>query len=257
MSEIMKTEGNSNELQAYQSKAIEYLNNMGMAQIEKKHQNQFLEMCTTFQLNPFSRDVYAVSYKDKFNIIVGFEVYLRRASQSGKLGGWKVWTTGSIENKDLKGCIEIQRKDFSAPFYHEVDFDEYSTHQNLWVSKPKTMIKKVAMAQGFRLCFPEQLSGIGYTADELDEMSTQEEQQPRNVTPQKQNKSQVSEDRQALLEDWEMITDLAKKINNPDKELLDQYNSFLTKIKTNQTVDMKELRAFADKLREKIGYIDV
>ena len=54
-----------------------------------------------------------------------------------------------------------------------------------------------------------------------------------------------------------MITDLAKKINNPDKELLDQYNSFLTKIKTNQTVDMKELRAFADKLREKIGYIDV
>ena len=116
------------------------------------------------------------------------------------------------------------------------------------------MIKKVAMAQGFRLCFPEQLSGIGYTADELDEISTQEEQQPRNVTPEK---PQISEDRQALLEDWEMITDLAKKINNPDKELLDKYNSFLTKIKNNQTVDMKELRAFADKLREKIGYIDV
>ena len=255
MSEIMKTEGNS-ELQAYQSKAIEYLNNMGMAQIEKKHQNQFLEMCTTFQLNPFSRDVYAVAYKDKFNIIVGFEVYLRRASQSGKLGGWKVWTTGSIENKDLKGCIEIQRKDFSAPFYHEVDFDEYSTHQNLWLSKPKTMIKKVAMAQGFRLCFPEQLSGIGYTADELDEMPTQEipAEQPRNVTPKK---PQISEDRQALLEDWEIITDLAKKISNPEKELLDQYNVFLAKIKNNQTVDVKELRDFAERLREKIGYIDV
>ena len=255
MSEIMKTEGNS-ELQAYQSKAIEYLNNMGMAQIEKKHQNQFLEMCSTFKLNPFSRDVYAIAYKDKFNIIVGFEVYLRRASESGKLAGWKAWTTGSKENKNLKGCIEIHRKDFSAPFYHEVDFDEYNTNQNLWVSKPKTMIKKVAMAQGFRLCFPEQLSGIGYTADELDEMPSQEipAEQPRNVTPKK---PQISEDRQALLEDWEIITDLAKKISNPDKELLDQYNVFLAKIKNNQTVDVKELRDFADKLREKIGYIDV
>ena len=255
MSEIMKTEGNS-ELQAYQSKAIEYLNNMGMAQIEKKHQNQFLEMCSTFKLNPFSRDVYAIAYKDKFNIIVGFEVYLRRASESGKLAGWKAWTTGSKENKNLKGCIEIHRKDFSAPFYHEVDFDEYNTNQNLWVSKPKTMIKKVAMAQGFRLCFPEQLSGIGYTADELDEMPSQEipAEQPRNVTPKK---PQISEDRQALLEDWEIITDLAKKISNPEKELLDQYNSFLTKIKNNQTVDVKELRDFADRLREKIGYIDV
>ena len=255
MSEIMKTEGNS-ELQAYQSKAIEYLNNMGMAKIEKKHQNQFLEMCSTFKLNPFSRDVYAIAYKDKFNIIVGFEVYLRRASESGKLAGWKAWTTGSKENKNLKGCIEIHRKDFSAPFYHEVDFDEYNTNQNLWVSKPKTMIKKVAMAQGFRLCFPEQLSGIGYTADELDEMPSQEipAEQPRNVTPKK---PQISEDRQALLEDWEIITDLAKKISNPEKELLDQYNSFLTKIKNNQTVDVKELRDFADRLREKIGYIDV
>lgn len=255
MSEIMKTEGNS-ELQVYQSKAIEYLNNMGMAQIEKKHQNQFLEMCSTFKLNPFSRDVYAIAYKDKFNIIVGFEVYLRRASESGKLAGWKAWTTGSKENKNLKGCIEIHRKDFSAPFYHEVDFDEYNTNQNLWVSKPKTMIKKVAMAQGFRLCFPEQLSGIGYTADELDEMPSQEipAEQPRNVTPKK---PQISEDRQALLEDWEIITDLAKKISNPEKELLDQYNSFLTKIKNNQTVDVKELRDFADRLREKIGYIDV
>ena len=253
MSEIMKTEGNS-ELQAYQSKAIEYLNNMGMAKIEKKHQNQFLEMCSTFKLNPFSRDVYAIAYKDKFNIIVGFEVYLRRASESGKLAGWKAWTVGSKENKDLKGCIEIQRKDFTAPFYHEVDFDEYNTNQNLWVSKPKTMIKKVAMAQGFRLCFPEQLSGIGYTADELPE----EEIQPRNVTPtQPVEKTFSDEDRKAQLEDWSMVADLAKKIVNPGKELLDEYNDFYGKIKNNQPIDIQKLRVFADKLREKIGYIEV
>ena len=253
MNEITTQE--TKDLQQYQNKAIEYLNNMGMAKIEKKYQNQFLEMCSTFKLNPFSRDVYAIAYKDKFNIIVGFEVYLRRASESGKLAGWKAWTTGSKETKDLKGCVEIQRKDFTAPFYFEVDFDEYNTNQNLWVSKPKTMIKKVAMAQGFRLCFPEQLSGIGYTADELPE----EEIQPRNVTPATQpvEKTFSDEDRKAQLEDWSMVADLAKKIVNPGKELLDEYNDFYGKIKNNQPIDIQKLRVFADKLREKIGYIDV
>ena len=37
----------------------------------------------------------------------------------------------------------------------------------MWGSKPRTMIKKVAIAQGFRLAFPVELGGIPYTADEL------------------------------------------------------------------------------------------
>jgi len=36
-----------------------------------------------------------------------------------------------------------------------------------WADKPYTMIKKVAMAQGFRLCFSDELGGMPYTADEL------------------------------------------------------------------------------------------
>lgn len=246
----LNTQKMQTSLQQYQAKAIEYLNNMGMAQIEKRHQNQFLEMCTTFKLNPFSRDVYAVAYKDKFNIIVGFEVYLRRASESGKLAGWKAWTTGSKENKDLKGCIEIQRKDFSTPFYHEVDFDEYNTNQSLWQTKPKTMIKKVAMAQGFRLCFPEQLSGIGYTADELpEEMTTV---RPVNPLPQEND-----EEWDGILEDWEMVADLARRITRPEPELIEKYNKFMKQIKNHEKPDLKELRIFADTLRERIGYIDV
>ena len=54
-----------------------------------------------------------------------------------------------------------------------------------------------------------------------------------------------------------MVADLAKKIVNPGKELLDEYNDFYGKIKNNQPIDIQKLRVFADKLREKIGYIDV
>ena len=37
----------------------------------------------------------------------------------------------------------------------------------IWKEKPITMIKKVAIAQGFRLCFPEELGGLPYTAEEI------------------------------------------------------------------------------------------
>ena len=43
------------------------------------------------------------------------------------------------------------------------------------------MLKKVATAQGFRLCFPEEFGGMPYTSDELpDEMV-----KPKDVTPPK------------------------------------------------------------------------
>jgi hypothetical protein len=73
---------------------------------------------------------------------------------------------------DLKACIEIYRKDRAKPFYHEVDFSEYTQNNDMWGGKPKTMIKKVAMSQGFRLCFPVEIGGMPYTADELPDNMT-------------------------------------------------------------------------------------
>lgn len=106
------------------------------------------------------------------------------------------------------------------------------------------------MAQGFRLCFPEQLSGIGYTADELpEEMTTV---RPVNPLPQEND-----EEWDGILEDWEMVADLARRITRPEPELIEKYNKFMKQIKNHEKPDLKELRIFADTLRERIGYIDV
>ena len=158
----------ANELQIMPQETMkiaeQYLTSTGCI-LPAEQKTQFLNICVAYQLNPFKREIYAIPYKDKFNVIVGFEVYLKRAERTGKLDGWKVWTEGS--GADIKAVIEIKRKDFSIPFQHEVYLAEYSTGQAMWAKAPKTMIKKVAMSQGFRICFPDELGGLPYTHEEI------------------------------------------------------------------------------------------
>jgi hypothetical protein len=100
------------------------------------------------------------------------------------LAGWSVVTTGAVnyekpKQSSLMATITIHRKDFQFPFVHEVYFSEYfgsrrdGTMTDFWKNKPVTMIKKVAMAQGFRLCFSDELGGMPYTAEELAAMDTE------------------------------------------------------------------------------------
>ena len=141
-----------------------YLDSMGN-KLSKHHRDQFIEICAAFSLNPFLREIYGIPYGDKFSIIVGYEVYLKRAETSGLLVGWKSYVKG--EGKSMLGCVEISRKDWATPFYHEVLFSEYDQGNSMWKSKPQTMIKKVAIAQGFRMAFPVELGGMPYTSDEI------------------------------------------------------------------------------------------
>ncbi len=138
--------------------------------LTEQHKKLFLNLAVRNQLDPFKREIYAIPYevggKIQLSIVTGYEVYLKRAERSGKLDGWKCWTEG--ESDKLKAIIEIKRKDWSQPFRHEVLLKEYDLGYKIWKSKPQTMIKKVAMAQAFRLCFPDELGGMPYTADEID-----------------------------------------------------------------------------------------
>ena len=145
-------------------------------------QKQFVELCKAFELNPFKREIYAIAYgegqKRKCSIVIGYEVFLKRAYATGLVDGWKVYTQGSVEDKTLKAVIEIKRKGWDQPFIHEVFYSEYVGYvvrdgqkvvNTMWEGKPITMIKKVAIGQGFRLCFPEELSGVPYLEEEVQQ----------------------------------------------------------------------------------------
>jgi len=164
------------ELTEQQTKEITtYMGSVGGG-LNKIQGEQFFALCREFGLNPFKREIYAVKYGSTFNIIVGYEVYIKRANLTGMLDGWKVGTEGQIPN--MTAWVEIHRKDWKMPLRVEVEYSEYvgtkydnDTGENkpnaMWASKPKTMLKKVAVAQGFRMAFPVAFSGMPYISDEL------------------------------------------------------------------------------------------
>ena len=131
---------------------------------------QFFSIAKEFGLNPFKREIYAVAYGNNLSIITGYEVYLKRAERTGKLDGMDTKIEGT--GNDIKAICTIYRKDWSHPFVHEVYMREYAQQNSMWKSKPITMIKKVAIAQAFRLCFPDEFGGMPYTSDELPDNMT-------------------------------------------------------------------------------------
>lgn len=129
----------------------------------------FLNICKNNGLDPFKREIYLVKYgTNPAMSVTGYEVYLKRAQSSGVWNGFKVWTEGSLSAKNLVAKCEIYRKDWDKPFYWEVGYEEgLSLNNPIAKSKPKHMLKKTCMSQAFRLCFPEQVGGLPYTADEM------------------------------------------------------------------------------------------
>lgn len=183
MNEITVKENVTTELVDYKNKALEYLSSMGN-KLPAKHQTQFLEIAQAFGLNPFKRELYAVGYGDNWNIITGYEVYLKRAERIGKLDGWKCEVFNVEDHNKMYATVTIYRKDWNMPFEHTVYFSEVCQKtkdgrlNSVWGKMPSFMCKKVAIAQGFRLCFPDEFGGMPYTADEMPS-----EEDLKNVTP--------------------------------------------------------------------------
>lgn len=153
----------------------------------------FLNIARSARLNPFLREIYAVKYGSNFNIITGYEVYLKRAEDSGQADGHEIEFEGDIceeevekdfwEGKgdarkkvtrkakvwrgDLRCTIRVYRKDRTRPYTKTIWFNEYTKDNAMWFEKPRTMLEKVAITQGYRMAFPKENGGIPYTADEL------------------------------------------------------------------------------------------
>jgi len=157
----------------------------------------FIRTAMSLNLNPLKREIHCIPYwnrqtgKYEMEIVVGYETYLKRAEASGMLNGWRCWVEGSIKDGTLKAIVEIYRKDWSYPFRHEVYYNEYYKETRIWKERPITMIKKVAISQAFRLAFPETVSGLPYTVEEvlsfrpqLQEPLTGVKEEPKPLEPE-------------------------------------------------------------------------
>jgi len=133
----------------------------------------FVNIAKSYGLNPFKREIHFVKYgNNPGQIIVGYETYLKRAERTGLLDGWEVKIV-DIGKPTERAVITIYRKDRSHPFVWEVYRREFDKGQASWKTMPHFMLKKVAIAQGFRLAFPEDLGGMPYIAEEITDITSE------------------------------------------------------------------------------------
>jgi len=164
-----------------EAKIQEYIAVSGLAgELSPEEQRQFVQFCVSYQLDPYRGEVYASVYGSgeyrNLSIIVNYLVYIKRAELSGRLDGWSVDIEGAGE--DMEAVLTIYRKDWQFPFHHRVYWNEAAQKKRdgsltgFWRKMPRFLLKKVAISQGFRLCFASELGGMAYDPSELPEEMT-------------------------------------------------------------------------------------
>ncbi len=131
----------------------------------------FMELCRHQKLNPFLREVYLIKYGTApAQIVVGKEGFLKRANRDPRYKGHAVNCT--LGPDGLTATAKVYKEGFTIPVEVEVDFAEYCAKdkqgnpKNLWATKPKTMLKKVALCQALREAFPDSFGGF-YSPEEV------------------------------------------------------------------------------------------
>lgn len=141
----------------------------------------FLETCKQYHLNPFTKEAHLIHYDNKngdtaSTIVLGKTCYMKMAEAHPQYDGFEagvivmdeaagelIHREGSIVYQGetlVGGWAKTYRKDRSRPFYEEVNFSEYDTKKSLWVTKPATMIRKVALVHTLREAFPATFGGL-------------------------------------------------------------------------------------------------
>ena len=149
----------------------------------------FMNISKAYGLNPFKREVHFIKYgTNPGQVVVGYETFLKRAEASGQLDGWGVVILDRGTPNE-RAVITIHRKDRTQPFIWEVSRREFDKGQSTWKLMPEFMLKKVAISQGMRLCFAEQLGGMPYSPEEINGKRSEElpkvepDEQPEPVSP--------------------------------------------------------------------------
>jgi len=116
------------------------------------------------------KNVYAIPYGQKYSLVTSIDHARKVGMKAGVIGkSAPEYTYVDETKKKVESCsITIKKlvNGHVGEFTATVDFDEYTTNQNLWKSKPKTMIAKVAEMHALRMACPEAVADM-YTEEEM------------------------------------------------------------------------------------------
>lgn len=126
------------------------------------------------------KNVYAIPFKDAYSLISSID-YARKIGMRSGICGKSAPTFEEKEGKVISCTVTVKRKveeyvgDYSATVY----FSEYNTGRNLWISKPRTMLAKVAEMHALRMACPEELAQV-YLEEEYEQDTVKAEIEEEN-----------------------------------------------------------------------------
>lgn len=107
------------------------------------------------------KHVYAIPFGNGYSLVTSIDYSRKIGMRSGIVGKSAPVYELSEDSKSVISCtVTVQRKvgEYVGSYAATVYFNEYSTGKNLWASKPRTMIAKVAEMHALRMACPEELS---------------------------------------------------------------------------------------------------
>ena len=123
-------------------------------------------MIRGFQFKDFlEKNVYALPFKDHktgiemYSLVTSID-YARKIGMRSGVCGKSAPTFVEKDDKIISCSITIKRKvdDYIGDYSATVYMSEYSTGRQLWGSKPRTMLAKVAEMHALRMACPEEMS---------------------------------------------------------------------------------------------------
>lgn len=119
--------------------------------------------------NFLERDVYAIPYGQTYSLVTSIDYSRKVGARSGVVGVEKPAYDYDADGKIVSCAVTVHKRfpdGYVGDFTAEVFMDEYSTGRNLWSSKPRTMISKVAEMHALRKACPEELAQA-YVEEEM------------------------------------------------------------------------------------------
>lgn len=124
---------------------------------------------TGFTLQNFlQKDIYALPFynskeqKQEYSLVSSIDFCRKIGQKNGVVG-----TSAPVYTEDSNGniltCLVVVKKktgEYIGDYEGLVYFEEYNTKKNLWTSKPRTMIAKVAEMQALRKACPEEIGKL-------------------------------------------------------------------------------------------------
>lgn len=242
----------SNELITtnYEQLAKDYLNTLTCEQLNTQEQQQFIMLAQGYNLNPFKKEVYAIKFNNKFQIVVSYLIVLAAGQSQPGYDGFKVEYYSNDKRvicfnaftPNLVAVTTIYKRDANNERYAYtetvVNLNEYNQQRNNGFAKAAftSWAEKIAITNAFRRSFAGTLNNV-YIEEELLDFS-----KPAPVIPVKQESNYTNAVRQL-----ETIEDEAVRVSII-KNFLAENNLTFSDFKLSKF----DLNKFNEKIKQEV-----